>query len=270
MKTISKVKTIQVLVSTFTLIGCGSFEGRDGMFSDGQRDDPGVEVGLTENELSEDRSSEKTGASSKDHMEQDLEMDEQSNCKSQKPISLNFERNEELDDVADINGKSNFVTFENLGHTRMAIAKVAYAHDDRPIFTAWKSVKCPKKPNANQACFSDGLGHRALSADNAMTADQIEFAIEFDTPIWLARFDIIDLDGGESWDVTGLDGNGSPVVRKAIDARSGYAKKSGNSEVTSIEINTEFEVSRLEFRGKKRSSKFGFAFDNFYFKKSCD
>lgn len=147
------------------------------------------------------------------------------------------------------------------GH--LAIAEVVQEGDPEPAFKAWMSVLCANHPNHNRMCNGGSAGARVLSSTDALHASEISLQISFRVPVKNPSFDLIDVDGGETWTIVAYGPN-NQVVDHAQVKKKGYGSGSGNSSATGYEVaSTDEDISRIVLTGRKRSNIFGFGFDNF-------
>lgn len=136
---------------------------------------------------------------------------------------------------------------------------------------AWRCTKCPRIGTdfRNRLMDADAearVGGLFLSTQSATTDATAAVEIEYKAPVNRLSFDLIDLDGSETWSFTLLDSDRNVLgTTTHYTAVKGYNKKksfTGRPRNFVLEWNTP-EIRYVIISGKKRSDYFGFAFDNF-------
>jgi hypothetical protein len=135
--------------------------------------------------------------------------------------------------------------------------------------SSWICGYCPGAPTRNRlwdAAAQQAVGRRFLTTTSSFTSKTASVDITWVEPVDKLQFDLIDVDGGESWVIDVYDENGTliPDSRQTI-SEDGYAHASTNGRPVTIEFAFDQpKISKLTLRGRKAIRIFGFAFDNFY------
>lgn len=147
-------------------------------------------------------------------------------------------------------------------------------YSTNPTIVAWDSANCHEPANHNIICnpsqdtadnpTTATAGRWALSTTSAVNTKNIEFDVTYSTSVRSLSFDIIDIDGSESWDFQGYSAAG-PIPAAYVHYNSkGYGPNSGNNGLTRVTISSNAtDIIRVKFHGTKNIWNFGFAFDNF-------
>ena len=181
---------------------------------------------------------------------------------------VNFEEFSEYADIAKEPHRSLLlkkygIQFDAITGGNLAIAKVVNRGDSEPSFKAWLSAKCPGKPNNNRVCNGGSVGKRVLSMTNAKHTKTAELSLTLVEPVQSLSFDIIDVDGRETWTVTATDRDGKRISSQKVSS-SGYGGSSGNNQAKNFQVKTlGKEIKSVRIHGTKKSNIFGFGFDNF-------
>ena len=181
---------------------------------------------------------------------------------------VNFEEFSEYADIAKEPHRSLMlqkygIQFDAITGGNLAIAKVVNRGDSEPSFKAWLSAKCPGKPNNNRVCNGGSVGKRVLSMTNAKSTKTAELSLTLVEPVQSLSFDIIDVDGGETWTVTATDRDGRRLPSQTVSS-SGYGGSSNNNQAKNFQVKTlGREIKSVRIHGTKNSNIFGFGFDNF-------
>lgn len=181
---------------------------------------------------------------------------------------VNFEEFSEYDDISKEPHRSLLlqkygIQFDAITGGDLAIAKVVNQGDSEPSFKAWMSVLCPGRPNNNRACNGGSVGKRVLSMTNAKSAKIAELSLTLIEPVQSLSFDILDVDGGETWTITATDKDGKPLPAQKVSA-AGYGGSSNNNRAKNFQVETlGREIKSVRVRGTKNIKIFGFGFDNF-------
>jgi hypothetical protein len=161
----------------------------------------------------------------------------------------------------------------------LKIARIAKKYDTPVAFEAWASILCKEPPNRNRICDEDliagamGLsapknGRRALSASNAMNTRSLDFMVVYEKPVESVSFDMLDLDGGETWNTYLFKDNlgAVPLVAPRISSK-GYGAlggATGNNNITTYSVTSNSGKFRaIRMMGTKGIKIFGFGLDNF-------
>ena len=155
------------------------------------------------------------------------------------------------------------IQFDAITGGNLAIAKVVNYKDEEPNFEAWLSVLCEGMPRNNRVCNGGNVGGRVLSMTNAKDTRTAELSLTLVEPVQSLSFDIIDVDGGETWTVTATDRDGKRISSQKVSS-SGYGGSSGNNGATNFQVKTlGREIKSVRIHGTKKIDIFGFGFDNF-------
>ena len=155
------------------------------------------------------------------------------------------------------------IQFDAVAGGNLAIAKVVNQGDSEPSFKAWLSILCPRRPNNNRVCNGGSVGRRVLSMTNAKDTRTAELSLTLVEPVQSLSFDIIDVDGRETWTVTATDRDGKRISSQKVSS-SGYGGSSGNNGATNFQVKTlGREIKSVRIHGTKNINIFGFGFDNF-------
>jgi hypothetical protein len=181
---------------------------------------------------------------------------------------VNFEEFSEYANIAKEPHRSLMVEkygiqFDAITGGDLAIAKVVSRGDSEPSFKAWLSVLCKGRPNNNRACNGGNVGKRVLSMTNAKSTRVAELSLTLVEPVQSLSFDILDVDGGETWTITATDKDGKPLPAQKVSA-AGYGGSSNNNRAKNFQVKTlGKEIKSVRVRGTKNIKIFGFGFDNF-------
>lgn len=155
------------------------------------------------------------------------------------------------------------IQFDAITGGNLAIAEVVNEGDSEPSFEAWWSIKCPGNPKRNRVCNGGSVGRRVLSMTNATNTRTAELSLTLIEPVQSISFDIIDMDGNETWTVTATDRDGKSLPSQTVSS-SGYGGSSGNNGATNFQVKTlGREIESVRIHGTKSIKIFGFGFDNF-------
>jgi len=182
--------------------------------------------------------------------------------------TLNFEEFSEYDDISKEPHRSLIlqkygIQFDAITGGDLAIAKVVDQGDSEPSFKAWLSVLCPGSPNNNRACNGGSVGKRVLSMTNAKSTKIAELSLTLIEPVQSLSFDILDVDGGETWTITAIDRDGNPLPSQKVSS-AGYGGSSNNNRAKNFQVKTlGKEIKSVRIHGTKNIKIFGFGFDNF-------
>ena len=181
---------------------------------------------------------------------------------------VNFEEFPEYANIANEPHRSQIlqkygIQFDAVAGGNLAIAKVVNQGDSEPSFKAWLSILCPRRPNNNRVCNGGSVGRRVLSMTNAKDTRTAELSLTLVEPVQSLSFDIIDVDGRETWTVTATDRDGKRISSQKVSS-SGYGGSSGNNGATNFQVKTlGREIKSVRIHGTKNINIFGFGFDNF-------
>lgn len=138
-----------------------------------------------------------------------------------------------------------------------------------PNWNAWWSRRCSGGALYNQICnplAGPDPGQRALSTTGALEGPIVEFQIDYTNgPVQDLNFELIDVDGKETWTITAYDGATPPnVIAGSRITSKGYGKRSFNNTAVAFGVTSSSRnIEHIVVRGSKGIDKFGFAFDNF-------
>lgn len=136
---------------------------------------------------------------------------------------------------------------------------------------AWLCILCDGTPSRNRLVdqeAEDRVQRFVLSSTAAAKQAAGILRVDYAIAVASLSFDLIDVDGSESWIIEAFDaaGNILPELTQTI-VQDGYnTDRTGNGAPSRIEIATADGTARIKafsIRGEKPSSKFGFSFDNF-------
>ena len=131
----------------------------------------------------------------------------------------------------------------------------------------WLCIHCPGSPSRNRlmdAAEETRVGRFLLSTTDVSANSQQSVDFQYRFPVVKLSFDLVDVDGGETWKVTPLDGKHVPIAAATqVIQATGYGKDSFTGKARRIEISSSSPIYFLEIEGAKDVSHFGFAFDNF-------
>lgn len=181
---------------------------------------------------------------------------------------IDFEEFSEWDDVSKKPHSASILTkygvqFTAIKGGSLAIAKIVERDDEEPDFKAWLSVLCPGKPNNNRACQGGEVGKRVLSMTDAKDTKEVELLVTLVEPVDSFSFDILDVDGGETWSITATDSMGQTIPTQKVSS-AGYGSNSGNNRTTNFTVQTLGRtIKSVRIVGTKKIDIFGFGFDNF-------
>jgi hypothetical protein len=181
---------------------------------------------------------------------------------------VNFEEFSEYADISKEPHRSLIlekygIQFDPITGGNLAIAKVVKQGDSEPSFKAWLSVLCPGRPNNNRVCNGGSVGKRVLSMSNAKSTRVAEISLTLVEPVQSLSFDILDVDGGESWSITATDKDGNTLPSQKVSS-AGYGGSSNNNRAKNFQVKTlGKEIKSVRVHGTKNIKIFGFGFDNF-------
>lgn len=181
---------------------------------------------------------------------------------------VNFEEFSEYADISKEPHRSLIlqkygIQFDAITGGNLAIAKVVGRGDSEPSFKAWMSVLCPGRPNNNRACNGGSVGKRVLSMTNAKSTKIAELSLTLIEPVQSLSFDILDVDGGETWTITATDRDGNPLPSQKVSS-AGYGSSSNNNRAKNFQVKAlGKEIKSVRIHGTKNIKIFGFGFDNF-------
>ena len=186
-------------------------------------------------------------------------------------VSSERENFEEFSESADISKEPHRslilqkygIQFDAITGGNLAIAKVVNQGDSEPSFKAWLSVLCPGRPNNNRVCNGGSVGKRVLSMTNAKSTRTAELSLTLIEPVQSLSFDILDVDGGETWTITATDQDGNTLPSQKVSS-AGYGGSSNNNRAKNFQVKTlGREMKSVRIHGTKNIKMFGFGFDNF-------
>jgi hypothetical protein len=136
---------------------------------------------------------------------------------------------------------------------------------------AWLCILCDGTPSRNRLvdqAAEDRVGRFVLSSTAAAKQAGGILRVDYSIAVASLSFDLIDVDGSESWVVEAFDGSGNmlPGLTQTVVQYGYNTDRTGNGAPSRIDIATADGVARIKaftIRGEKPGSKFGFSFDNF-------